>query len=129
MQQKRGERFIGPPFWGTISDPFLEHRILFFGGTPFFERSGFGLRFGFHFGKGFVTEKSSKRRPKGQEKEKSARDAKMWFGYGRRYTGGTSDGVNKTGKSRKGREKARPEVGPGFGPRLEAQNGTVLRAK
>ena len=21
-QQKRGERFTGPPFWGTISDPF-----------------------------------------------------------------------------------------------------------
>ena len=46
-------------------------------------------------------EKQRKWRPKRQEEEKRAREAKMWFGYSRRYTGGTWDGMKKDTNNRK----------------------------
>ena len=69
--------------------PLFVTRDFFYGGTQLFEGSSFGFRFGVRFGTHFVTENSLKRRPKRKEKEQKAREAKMWFGYGRRYTGGT----------------------------------------
>ena len=81
--------FTTPPLLGYHFGPLFGTRDSFFGGTQLFEGSSFGFRFRVRFGIHFVTENSSKRRPKRQEKEHKAREAKMWFGYGRRYTGGT----------------------------------------
>ena len=78
-----------PPFGVPFRFSFWNTGFFFFGGTQFFEGSSFGFRFGVRFGTNFVTENSLKRRPKRQEKEQKAREAKMWFGYGRRYTGDT----------------------------------------
>ena len=105
------------PFWNT---GFFFRRNAAFWGVQF------RVRFGVCFGTHFVSENSAKRRPKRQEKEQKAREAKMWFGYGRRYTGGTWGGMKKTGKSRQGEQKARPEFRTGFGPHLGAQNGIIL---
>ena len=89
MQHKRGEHPTPSPFLGYHFGPLFGTRDFSFGGTQLFEGSSFGFRFGVRFGTHFVTENSLKRRPKRQEKEQKAREAKMWFGYGRRYTGGT----------------------------------------
>ena len=80
--------FIGESFEAHFG-PIFGTRDFLFGGTQLFEGSSFGFRFGVRFGIHFVTENSLKRRPKRQETEQKAREAKMWFGYGRRYTGGT----------------------------------------
>ena len=118
--------FHNPPFLGYHFGPRFGTRDSFFGGTQLFEGSSFGFRFGVRFGIHFVSENSSRRRPKRQEKEQKAREAKMWFGYGRRYTGGTWGGMKKMRKPRKNREKASSEVGACFGPRFGTQNGIAL---
>ena len=89
IQHRRGRIPTGPPLLGYHFGPLFGTRDFSFGGTQLFEGSSFGFRFGVPFGTHFVTENSLKRRPKRQEKDKKAREAKMWFGYGRRYTGGT----------------------------------------
>ena len=86
---KKRRPFHRAPLLGYHFGPLFGTRDLFFGLARLFEGSSFGFRFGVRFGTHFVTENSLKRRPKRQEKEQKAREAKMWFGYGRRYTGGT----------------------------------------
>ena len=87
-QHRGGEHTTPSPLLGYHFGPLFGTQDFFFGRTHLFEGSSFGFRFGVRFGTHFVTENSLKRRPKRQEKEQKAREAKMWFGYGRRYTGG-----------------------------------------
>ena len=50
----------------------------------------------------------------------------MWFGYSRRYTGGTLGGMENMRKPTNIKEKNSPEVGACFGPRFGPQNWIAL---
>ena len=53
----------------------------------------------------------------------------MWFGYGRRYTGGTYGGMEKMRKPRKLEKKTSSEVGACFGPLFGPQDRIALEPK
>ena len=88
-QHGTGDPFTLHPLLGSHFGTLFGTQDLFFGLARLFEGSNFGFRFGVCFNTHFATENSLQRKPKRQEKQQKAREAKTWFGCGRRYTGGT----------------------------------------